>query len=250
MLETLGLAGIHEVIWTLATSGSSAAWPARRACPRAGAGPVRGPAAQGPVGDRAVAGRACHAAGGGPAARRLGELERRPGAMASPLAQASARSGQRRPSRCKRALDELETLAQQVSQHIPEVAVALRSGGVARLPLPYRCGVRRLCARTGPGDGRGGRYDAVGEVFGRARPACGFSADLKNLLALRRRDAEGPAAAHPTPQPTPTRLAGDPRPACRQGVRWSRPARPGRRRQRDGLCRGIAPAQGQWCLAA
>jgi ATP phosphoribosyltransferase regulatory subunit len=29
----------------------------------------------------------------------------------------------------------------------------------------------------------GGRYDGVGEVFGRARPATGFSADLKRLLA-------------------------------------------------------------------
>jgi len=37
-----------------------------------------------------------------------------------------------------------------------------------------------------PGQGqalaRGGRYDGIGEVFGRARPATGFSADLKRLL--------------------------------------------------------------------
>lgn len=30
---------------------------------------------------------------------------------------------------------------------------------------------------------KGGRYDDVGDAFGRARPATGFSADLKNLLA-------------------------------------------------------------------
>ena len=30
---------------------------------------------------------------------------------------------------------------------------------------------------------KGGRYDCVGEAFGRARPATGFSADLKSLLA-------------------------------------------------------------------
>jgi ATP phosphoribosyltransferase regulatory subunit len=39
-----------------------------------------------------------------------------------------------------------------------------------------------------PGSGReiarGGRYDAVGEVFGRARPATGFSTDLKALMSL------------------------------------------------------------------
>ncbi|BCX88093.1 ATP phosphoribosyltransferase regulatory subunit [Methylomarinovum tepidoasis] len=31
---------------------------------------------------------------------------------------------------------------------------------------------------------RGGRYDAIGAVFGRARPAVGFSADLKQLMRL------------------------------------------------------------------
>jgi ATP phosphoribosyltransferase regulatory subunit len=36
---------------------------------------------------------------------------------------------------------------------------------------------------------RGGRYDAIGEVFGRARPATGFSTDLKTLINLSQRDA-------------------------------------------------------------
>ena len=31
---------------------------------------------------------------------------------------------------------------------------------------------------------RGGRYDHVGEVFGRARPATGFSLDLRELARL------------------------------------------------------------------
>jgi ATP phosphoribosyltransferase regulatory subunit len=35
---------------------------------------------------------------------------------------------------------------------------------------------------------RGGRYDAIGEVFGRARPATGFSTDLKTLINLSQRD--------------------------------------------------------------
>jgi ATP phosphoribosyltransferase regulatory subunit len=34
---------------------------------------------------------------------------------------------------------------------------------------------------------KGGRYDAIGEVFGRARPATGFDADLKTLLQLSKR---------------------------------------------------------------
>lgn len=35
---------------------------------------------------------------------------------------------------------------------------------------------------------RGGRYDSIGEVFGRARPATGFSTDLKVLVDLGQRD--------------------------------------------------------------
>jgi len=31
---------------------------------------------------------------------------------------------------------------------------------------------------------RGGRYDAIGRNFGRSRPACGFSADLKVLFRV------------------------------------------------------------------
>ena len=35
---------------------------------------------------------------------------------------------------------------------------------------------------------RGGRYDDIGQVFGGARPATGFSTDLKTLMDLSRRD--------------------------------------------------------------
>jgi len=37
---------------------------------------------------------------------------------------------------------------------------------------------------------RGGRYDGIGEAFGRARPATGFSADVRALMDLMRVDAE------------------------------------------------------------
>jgi ATP phosphoribosyltransferase regulatory subunit len=40
--------------------------------------------------------------------------------------------------------------------------------------------------------GRGGRYDEVGKAFGRARPATGFSADLRDLAALQA--PQGPRA--------------------------------------------------------
>lgn len=50
----------------------------------------------------------------------------------------------------------------------------------------YQTGI--VFAAYVPGQGqeiaRGGRYDAIGEVFGRARPATGFSTDLKTLVDL------------------------------------------------------------------
>jgi ATP phosphoribosyltransferase regulatory subunit len=52
----------------------------------------------------------------------------------------------------------------------------------------YRYKTGMVFAAFVPGWGmeiaRGGRYDDIGRVFGRARPAVGFSADLKGLLRL------------------------------------------------------------------
>ncbi len=50
-----------------------------------------------------------------------------------------------------------------------------------------------------PGHGQavvqGGRYDGIGQVFGQARPATGFSADLKLLMALAAPDTTPPRHA-------------------------------------------------------
>lgn len=52
---------------------------------------------------------------------------------------------------------------------------------------------------------QGGRYDAVGEDFGRARPATGFSADLRALAALSGRfgEQQEPAAVWAPPEDDP-----------------------------------------------
>ncbi len=44
--------------------------------------------------------------------------------------------------------------------------------------------------------GRGGRYDGVGRAFGRARPATGFSLDLRRLAGARRRRRPQAASIH------------------------------------------------------
>jgi len=54
----------------------------------------------------------------------------------------------------------------------------------------YHTGVVFSCYLEGHGQAvaQGGRYDEIGQVFGRARPATGFSADLRTLLTLGQMD--------------------------------------------------------------
>ena len=89
----------------------------------------------------------------------------------------------------------------------------LRPGRPARLRLLQRRALR-ASTRPAPSDAlvRGGRYDEVGAVFGRNRPAVGFSLDVKELVgvaaeraAARRRSARPGASdaarcARPSPR--------------------------------------------------
>ena len=83
-----------------------------------------------------------------------------------------------------RAVDEIEQVAERVSRQQPELPLHF---DLAELRgFHYHTGV--VFAAYQPGQGRsiaqGGRYDDIGKVFGRARPATGFSADLLSLIAL------------------------------------------------------------------
>jgi len=84
------------------------------------------------------------------------------------------------------AISELEHLAAQLNRHRPDVPVHFDLGELRG--YHYHTGV--VFAAFAPGLGqelaRGGRYDDIGKVFGRARPARGFSADLKVLYRLGR----------------------------------------------------------------
>lgn len=79
-----------------------------------------------------------------------------------------------------RALDELELLVKQAGAASVTVDLADLRG------YHYHSGV--MFAAYVPGlpnaVARGGRYDHVGEAFGRARPATGFSMDLRELARL------------------------------------------------------------------
>jgi ATP phosphoribosyltransferase regulatory subunit len=82
------------------------------------------------------------------------------------------------------ALDDLRRLAAALAGWLPEVSVHY---DLAEL-RGYRYKTGAVFAAFVPGWGleiaRGGRYDDIGRVFGRARPAVGFSTDLKGLLRL------------------------------------------------------------------
>ena len=81
----------------------------------------------------------------------------------------------------REALTELRWLATHLSTAFPDVKLGI---DLADLPgYAYYTGVRFsiYSQRTNDALVRGGRYDEVGSVFGRKRPAVGFSLDIKAL---------------------------------------------------------------------
>ncbi len=82
------------------------------------------------------------------------------------------------------ALNDLAWLAKQLRQAQPNVAVGFDLSDLSG--YAYYSGTRFAIYAKGHADAlvRGGRYDEVGAVFGRRRPAVGFSLDLKILADL------------------------------------------------------------------
>ncbi len=83
-----------------------------------------------------------------------------------------------------RALDHLKALAEEMMIRAPHIPLHF---DLAELRgYRYERGV--VFAAFVPGHGqeiaRGGRYDGIGEAFGRVRPAIGFSTDLKTLVGI------------------------------------------------------------------
>ncbi|SHE22819.1 ATP phosphoribosyltransferase regulatory subunit [methanotrophic endosymbiont of Bathymodiolus puteoserpentis (Logatchev)] len=88
----------------------------------------------------------------------------------------------------KAALAELIKLADLMHAYYPELTISF---DLAELRgYYYHTGVvfSAFVPEMGKEIARGGRYDNIGQIFGRARPATGFSADLKILAALTKVD--------------------------------------------------------------
>lgn len=80
------------------------------------------------------------------------------------------------------AIDDIATIVDQVTARMP--AVNLHIDLAELRGFHYHTGVMFAAYQPGVGQAvaRGGRYDNIGGVFGRARPATGFSTDLKTLV--------------------------------------------------------------------
>ena len=92
------------------------------------------------------------------------------------------------------AVDALQEVATDVRRQRPGLDIYF---DLAELRgYHYHTGI--VFAAYAPGHGQalanGGRYDDVGAVFGRARPATGFATDLKALMDLMPPEAEEPGA--------------------------------------------------------
>jgi len=92
-------------------------------------------------------------------------------------------------SQIQEHLATLRRLAAELEHRYPDVSLHF---DLAELRgYHYHTGLVFGAYIPGYGDvvARGGRYDNIGAVFGRGRPATGFSADLKTLLVLGRHDS-------------------------------------------------------------
>jgi ATP phosphoribosyltransferase regulatory subunit len=86
----------------------------------------------------------------------------------------------------RHALDDLAWLSRHVRQAHPQVRIGFDLADMSG--YAYYSGARFAVYAVDVGEAvvRGGRYDEVGAVFGRNRPAVGFSLDLKALSAQSR----------------------------------------------------------------
>ncbi|MEE9160287.1 MAG: ATP phosphoribosyltransferase regulatory subunit [Gammaproteobacteria bacterium] len=90
----------------------------------------------------------------------------------------------------KDCLRDLQSMAEMVSKRMPEVSLNFDLSELRG--YHYHTGIVFTAYVPGYGQGIafGGRYDDIGSAFGRARPATGFSTDIKTLLGLNNKNIE------------------------------------------------------------
>jgi ATP phosphoribosyltransferase regulatory subunit len=91
-------------------------------------------------------------------------------------------------AKAQKALDDLEAISTALERYFSSLSISF---DLAELRgYHYHTGVvfAAFVPSIGKEIARGGRYDNIGAIFGRERPATGFSADLKVLTALNKQN--------------------------------------------------------------
>jgi ATP phosphoribosyltransferase regulatory subunit len=90
----------------------------------------------------------------------------------------------------KECLNELQNIVELVSKRMSEVTLRIDFSELRG--YHYHTGIVFTAYVPGYGQGIafGGRYDDIGSAFGRARPATGFSTDIKTLVGLSKIELE------------------------------------------------------------
>ncbi|MBE0505754.1 MAG: ATP phosphoribosyltransferase regulatory subunit [Marinospirillum sp.] len=89
------------------------------------------------------------------------------------------------PAAVLQALQEMQQLVEALQEHYPQVNLYLDLSELRGYHYHTGLVFAAYVPRLGQALAKGGRYDEIGRTFGRARPATGFSTDLKMLAALQ-----------------------------------------------------------------
>jgi len=98
--------------------------------------------------------------------------------------QAALQRFNKAPQAVQRELAELAEIAAQVKKQLPGLILGFDLCELRG--YEYHTGIvfAAYSPRYGRALAKGGRYDSIGQVYGRARPASGFDSDLKTLARL------------------------------------------------------------------
>lgn len=145
------------------------------------------------------------------------------------------------------ALRELWSIAGALQRCLPDVPLHFDLGELRG--YQYHTGVvfSAFVAGYSHEVARGGRYNHIGRVFGRSRPATGFSADLKTLFTLSDRCHEPTASGIAAPWNSDTALLAEVRKLRQTGERviWLLPGHEAEL-QAMGCDRKLVNMDGRW----
>ena len=88
------------------------------------------------------------------------------------------------PDSVKQALADMQTIVQALQGFADNVSICVDLSELRGYHYHTGLVFAAYTANSAAEIAKGGRYDCIGEAFGRARPATGFSADLKTLVSF------------------------------------------------------------------